>query len=57
MQEYRCKFCKKLLFKYKKTALDTIESPCGVEYKADRNGIIVEIACSKCKTLNTMKSA
>ena len=39
MQEYRCKFCHKLLFKVEKKATDL-------------NPALVEIKCDKCKRIN-----
>ena len=49
MNEYRCKFCKKLLFKYNPVVFENetlVSQSVGLE--------IMNILCPKCKTVNTL---
>ena len=60
MKDFRCKFCHKLLLKYKPIDDTTIESPCGVKMSIDRKKYKItkesesffRIKCPKCKKEN-----
>lgn len=54
MQEYRCKFCHKLLFKYRINGTLPLER---IDSFIEKDGeLAIEVKCDKCKKVNIAKT-